>query len=120
MRELWRAAFVIARRDFSAVVLSRTFILFLLGPLLPILIGFAFGGLGERISSTDLRPIVGLYTGFTIDVDLPAVPDTLVILRACNGFAPSYPHTTPSSIVGESQAVPVVTASPFAEAVVTG
>lgn len=60
MRELWRAAFVIARRDFSAVVLSRTFILFLLGPLLPILIGFAFGGLGERISSTDLRPIVGL------------------------------------------------------------
>lgn len=60
MRELWRAAFVIARRDFSAVVLSRTFILFLLGPLLPILIGFAFGGLGERISSTDLRPIVGI------------------------------------------------------------
>ncbi|HAF41270.1 MAG TPA: ABC transporter permease [Sphingobium sp.] len=60
MKELWRAAYVIARRDFTAVVLSRTFILFLLGPLLPILIGFAFGGLGEKISSTDLRPIVGV------------------------------------------------------------
>ncbi|HUD91168.1 ABC transporter permease [Sphingobium sp.] len=60
MKQLWRAAFVIARRDFTAVVLSRTFILFLLGPLLPILIGFAFGGLGEKISNTDLRPVVGV------------------------------------------------------------
>jgi len=60
MREMMRAAFVIARRDFTAVVLSRTFILFLLGPLFPIVIGMAFGGLGDRISSTDLRPVVGL------------------------------------------------------------
>jgi ABC-2 type transport system permease protein len=60
MMQLWRAAFVIARRDFTAVVLSRTFIFFLLGPMLPILIGFAFGGLGDKISSTDLRPIVGV------------------------------------------------------------
>jgi len=60
MREMLRAALVIARRDFTAVVLSRTFILFLLGPLLPILIGMAFGGLGEKISSTDLRPVVGI------------------------------------------------------------
>ena len=60
MRELWRAALVIARRDFTAVVFSRTFILFLLGPLLPILIGFAFGGFGDKISSTDLRPVVGV------------------------------------------------------------
>ncbi|WP_150292971.1 ABC transporter permease [Sphingobium estronivorans] len=60
MKEMLRAAFVIARRDFAAVVLSRTFIFFLLGPLFPILIGMAFGGLGSRISSTDLRPVVGL------------------------------------------------------------
>lgn len=60
MREMMRAAFVIARRDFTAVVLSRTFIFFLLGPLFPIIIGMAFGGLGDRISSTDLRPVVGI------------------------------------------------------------
>ncbi|WP_176592502.1 ABC transporter permease [Sphingobium sp. EM0848] len=60
MREMLRAALVIARRDFAAVVLSRTFIFFLLGPLFPIIIGMAFGGLGNRISSTDLRPVVGL------------------------------------------------------------
>ena len=73
MMQLWRAAFVIARRDFTAVVLSRTFILFLLGPLLPIVIGFAFGGLGERISSTDLRPVVGVAL---------APADSAALLRA--------------------------------------
>ena len=60
MTELMRAAFVIARRDFTAVVLSRTFIFFLLGPLFPIVIGMAFGGLGDKISTTDLRPVVGI------------------------------------------------------------
>lgn len=60
MSALWRAALVIARRDFTAVVFSRTFLFFLLGPLLPILIGFAFGGLGDKISSTDLRPVISV------------------------------------------------------------
>ena len=60
MNEVLRAALVIARRDFSAVILSKTFILFLLGPLFPILIGMAFGGLGEKITTEELRPIVGV------------------------------------------------------------
>ena len=77
MRALWRAAFVIARRDFTAVVLSRSFILFLLGPLLPIVIGFAFGGLGERISRSDLRPVVGVAL---------APAETAAMLRAQRGL----------------------------------
>ncbi|HEX7742990.1 MAG TPA: ABC transporter permease [Sphingobium sp.] len=60
MNEVLRAALVIARRDFSAVILSKTFILFLLGPLFPVVIGMAFGGLGEKISSESLRPTVGI------------------------------------------------------------
>ncbi len=60
MKELLRAARVIARRDCTAVVLSRTFILFLIGPLLPIIIGMVFAGFTEKISSTDLRPVVGI------------------------------------------------------------
>lgn len=51
---------VIARRDFSAVILSKTFILFLLGPLFPVLIGMAFGGLGEKITTEGMRPMVGV------------------------------------------------------------
>lgn len=60
MREILRAALVIARRDFSAVIFSKTFILFLLGPLFPVLIGMAFGGLGEKITSESLLPTIGL------------------------------------------------------------
>lgn len=60
MTEILRAALVIARRDFSAVILSKTFILFLLGPLFPVVIGMAFGGLGEKITTEGLRPTVGM------------------------------------------------------------
>ncbi|KFG88456.1 ABC transporter permease [Sphingobium herbicidovorans NBRC 16415] len=60
MSEVLRAALVIARRDFSAVIFSKTFILFLLGPLFPVVIGMAFGGLGEKITRESLRPTVGM------------------------------------------------------------
>jgi len=53
--ETIRAAFVIARRDFTATVLSKTFLFFLLGPLFPILLGFAFGGIGARVDR-DAKP----------------------------------------------------------------
>ena len=60
MSEVLRAALVIARRDFSAVIFSKTFILFLLGPLFPVVIGMAFGGLGQKITTESLRPTVGI------------------------------------------------------------
>lgn len=60
MSQVLRAALVIARRDFSAVIFSKTFILFLLGPLFPVVIGMAFGGLGEKITTESLRPTVGV------------------------------------------------------------
>lgn len=60
MIDILRAAFVIARRDFTAIVFSKTFIFFLLGPLFPLVIGMAFGGLGEKISSDALRPVIGI------------------------------------------------------------
>ena len=44
MMRFLRSAFVIARRDFAATVLSKTFIFFLLGPLFPLLLGGVFGG----------------------------------------------------------------------------
>jgi len=45
MRKLMRGAFVIGRRDFSATVLSKTFLFFLLGPLFPLIFGGVFGGI---------------------------------------------------------------------------
>lgn len=41
-----RTTAVIARRDFQATVLSRTFLLFLIAPLFPILFGLLFGAVG--------------------------------------------------------------------------
>jgi len=53
--ETIRAAFIIARRDFTATVLSKTFLFFLLGPLFPIALGFAFGGIGAQVDK-NARP----------------------------------------------------------------
>ena len=60
MRKLLRGAFVIARRDFSATVLSKTFLFFLLGPLLPLLFGAIFGGIGATVAQSRERPVVAV------------------------------------------------------------
>ena len=43
------AAFVVARRDFVAILFSRSFIFFLLGPLFPIVVGVLAGGIGSKV-----------------------------------------------------------------------
>lgn len=58
--KLIRSAFVIARRDFAATVMSKTFLLFLLGPLFPLAVGIGFGGLGDSIKRNVERPVVAI------------------------------------------------------------
>jgi ABC-2 type transport system permease protein len=54
VRKLLRGAFVIGRRDFSATVLSKTFLFFLLGPIFPLLFGATFGGIvGNQAAQRD-------------------------------------------------------------------
>ena len=60
--ETIRAAFVIARRDFVATVFSKTFLLFLLGPLFPIGLGFIFGGIGAQVSRTASPPAIAVVS----------------------------------------------------------
>lgn len=60
MRELFRAAFIIARRDFTAVIFSKAFIFFLLGPLFPVVIGVIAGQLGDDMAGVGKRPAVGV------------------------------------------------------------
>lgn len=55
-----RAAYVIGRRDFTATVLSKAFLLFLLGPLFPILIGLLFGNIGANVATEVERPTVAV------------------------------------------------------------
>jgi ABC-2 type transport system permease protein len=54
--ETIRAAFVIARRDFTATVLSKTFLFFLLGPLFPILLGMGMVGIGAQVDRNAKAP----------------------------------------------------------------
>ena len=60
MVRFFSSAFVIARRDFSATVLSKTFIFFLLGPLFPLLFGGVFGSIGARVAQQTERPAVAV------------------------------------------------------------
>ncbi len=60
MKEIIRAAFVIARRDFTAIIYSKAFIFFLLGPFFPVLVGIAAGSLGGQIAKEASRPVIGM------------------------------------------------------------
>jgi ABC-2 type transport system permease protein len=60
MMRFLRSAFVIARRDFAATVLSKAFIFFLLAPLFPLLRGGVFGGIGARVATDAERPVIAV------------------------------------------------------------
>lgn len=60
MTSLLRSSFVIGRRDFTATVLSKAFIFFLIGPLFPVLLGALFGGIGARVASQADQPRVAV------------------------------------------------------------
>jgi ABC-2 type transport system permease protein len=65
---LWRAAFVIARRDFTAVLFGRAFLFFLLGPLFPVVVAGMAGGVGQKIAQETRQPEIGVAME-TRDVD---------------------------------------------------
>lgn len=56
----WAAAMVIARRDFTAILWSRSFIFFLLGPLFPVIVGGFAGGIGQRVQASASQPVLGI------------------------------------------------------------
>lgn len=60
MTRILRSAWVIGRRDFTATVFSKAFILFLIGPLFPVLLGAMFGGIGARVASQAEQPRVAV------------------------------------------------------------
>ncbi len=55
---LFRAAAVIARRDYVATVWSRSFLLFLIGPMIAALFGGVLGKVGAQTDGVALQPIM--------------------------------------------------------------
>ena len=78
--ETIRAAFVIARRDFTATVLSKTFLFFLLGPLFPILLGMLMVGIGAQVDRNAKAPPVAVISSTQDFERLTAARDRLTPL----------------------------------------
>ena len=90
---LLAAAWVVARRDFAAILFSRAFIFFLLGPLFPITVGALAGGIGQRVESVAAVPQIGVaMNGADVDRVLaarnalarqlgPSVPQMIALKR---------------------------------------
>lgn len=53
-------AWVVARRDFTAILFSRAFFFFLLGPLFPVVVGALAGSVGQRVQQVEDAPQVGV------------------------------------------------------------
>ena len=54
------AAFVVARRDFTAILFSRSFIFFLLGPLFPVIVAMMAGNIGQKVQENAAAPVLGV------------------------------------------------------------
>ncbi|MCY7338604.1 MAG: ABC transporter permease [Sphingomonas bacterium] len=103
--ETIRAAFVIARRDFTATVLSKTFLLFLLGPLFPVVLGVMFGGIGERIDSGRAPPQIAVISSLADYQALSAARERLAPLADERPFV-MLSHAVPAGdLVRQRQAL---------------
>ncbi|WP_309751686.1 ABC transporter permease [Novosphingobium sp.] len=69
-----QAAMVVARRDFLAILWSRSFIFFLLGPLFTLGIGMLAGGIGQSVQQSTSRPVLGII--------MPAADADALVARA--------------------------------------
>ncbi|BEU98915.1 ABC transporter permease [Novosphingobium olei] len=88
--EKLRAAFVVARRDFVAVIFSKTFIFFLLGPLFPLVIGAMAGSIGAQVQRDLDNPSIG--------VAMPAHQGDRLV-RARNAMADRMAGQVPDFVV---------------------
>jgi ABC-2 type transport system permease protein len=77
MMGLLRSALVIGRRDFTATVLSRTFIFFLLGPVFPLIFGLVFGSIGAHVAGKAAPPVIAVAASKQDFAALTAARDQL-------------------------------------------
>ena len=105
------AAYVVARRDFVAILFSRSFFFFLLGPLFLLLVGGLAGGIGQRVQQSAESPVLGLAMSpadtariFKAQQELtsqlgPNMPDLIVVKELNPGE-----HIDPAAALKDSKA----------------
>ena len=108
-----QAAWVIARRDFLAILFSRTFLFFLLGPLFPVAVGALAGSVGSKVEQVAQTNVVALAM---------APEDNARMIAAANAIGPRLASAVPnfaSVAQGEPRAILAERGRAYA-AVVTG
>lgn len=90
MREILRAACVIARRDFVAVIFSKAFLFFLIGPLFPVAVGAMAGIVGAKAHRDFGRPQLGVAM---------AEPDLARLMNAERDLVPRLGEGAPTLVV---------------------
>src|SRR5690348_12287645 len=119
MMRFLRSAFVIARRDFSATVLSKAFIFFLLGPLFPLLLGGVFGGIGARVASQTEQPVVAVVASQSDFDRLSAARDQLAQALDPGSLVKIIHYAPEANIVAQQQRL-LSTRDPAIRAVLFG
>jgi ABC-2 type transport system permease protein len=102
------AAWVIARRDFVAVLFSRAFLFFLLGPLFPVIVGGLAGSIGGEVQ----REAVSVEVGLAL-----SAPENAALIAAGKRLGPQLGSALPKlRPVPEAEADPAFDARAFMEA----
>ena len=118
MRTL-HSAWVIARRDFVAVIFSKTFLFFLLGPLFPVVVGALAGGIGAQVADSVDDPRIGLAMGPADNLAMVYAHDRMVFRMG--GPVPDFVTLEDVAVGGEFDAEAALrSAKPQVAAVVTG
>ena len=84
-----QAAWVIARRDFLAILFSRAFFFFLLGPLFPLAVGGLAGSIGGQVQREATTNLVALAM---------APDDSARMTAAANAIGPQLAGAVPNFI----------------------
>ncbi|HEX7710037.1 MAG TPA: ABC transporter permease [Sphingomonadaceae bacterium] len=124
---LWQAAYVVARRDFVAIMFSRAFFFFLLGPLFPILIGTLAAGIGQKVQQATGRTDIAVAMA-PADVDAmlrarraleptlgPVLPEMVELKR----LAPGEPFDAKAALAGRKANIAAVLTGTPAHPVLT-
>lgn len=90
---IWSAGFVIARRDFQAILFSRAFLFFLLGPVFLLSVGALSSGVGSQIRDEAIDPEIGIAM---------SVPDTAAMLAAHGALARQLDRSLPPMVALET------------------
>ncbi|MFA6219999.1 MAG: ABC transporter permease [Erythrobacter sp.] len=94
---LLQAARVVARRDFHAILFSRAFFFFLLGPLFPLAIGVLAGGIGGQVQREAVSNSIALSM---------SAGDNSAMTAAAQVLAPQVGYALPQFVEDDSGAPP--------------